>query len=291
MALLPQSIDSWTQLNNTDKRDRPFFEPNYDIFWLSKKFQEISQNEKIRNILKEMVDLNKKASLNYWRNQEKTLSSYDICLQAFLLSYLEDFREQVNVTQLCWGIWNIDITNLKKVFKNYWDNNKRSFKKSILFSINFIALLYKKYQNISWSWTNRFDDFLFFQESIESSGETNEISFPYNWENTRIIFNFRNWTTEIHIPNIYMWYYWENNKLLSELFDENNPFETNEKLNFIFPLWYRGFVFPLINVTKITIVSQKDNREYSKQEYNKLNDYRLKTGRFYFSAISRLKFW
>ena len=46
----------------------------------------------------------------------------------------------------------------------------------------------------------------------------------------------------------------------SEYLDAQNPFVSLEKLNFLYPMGYRGYTFPLMNVVEIQLL-MRDNTE------------------------------
>lgn len=257
-----------TTLTPQEIKKLPFFMPNCDIFWVWKIWNELLWGKDFKETLDTIIGLNKNAQVQWLfyaeKTQEKILSPDDICLQAFFLSYFESLLAQKEVINILPLIDAMDLTNFYDLFRNYWDKYKRSYKKSMDFSINwFIKLI----QDYDWNgWHLALKEFSDINRNFTYEGEKKYYEFNYEGKHLKIELDFKNATTKLIIEDVYIQ---NNNKLilLSEILNENNPFENLEKLNFILPMGYRGFHFPLLNVTEIKInIQDWPQKIYSRQQ-------------------------
>ncbi len=261
--------------------DLPFYRVNSDPFQVSHRWEKMKVDPDFGAVIQTLWQCNKNAldsGLFHWTwfDSIKQLFADDISLQAFFLSFSEVFREQGRIVDLLWFISNLDLVNFAELFAGYGDGNRRTFHKNMIFNFYWFQQLMKHYEG---NWFQPYDRFTEFRrmwdrshrwiaakihEQMKYYGEVNIQFYQGDGYGTMdFFFNFNTGETRIEMKDFILWgdrdFEW-----FSEYLNKNNPFQNKERLNFLYPMWYRWFIFPMIWVTKIVLRTREKQRyEYT----------------------------
>ena len=276
-----QTIPQIQSIEYKRESELPFYRINSDPFSLSRHWEELKTDPKFWAVMQTLWQCNKNALESgcfHWTkiDGEKQLFADDISLQAFFLSFSEVLREQWKVVDILWFISNLDLVNFAELFTGYGNGKKRVFHKNMVFNFSWFQELMRHYESNGFQPYDKFQEFRRMGErshkwinseinkQMQMYGEVNIQFYQSGWHGTMdFFFNFSTWETRIEMKDFvmdgthkFMWF--------SEYLDSHNPFQEKNKLNFLYPMWYRGFVFPMIWVTKIVLKTREGkSHEYS----------------------------
>lgn len=256
--------------NPIKPKDLPFYQVNWDPFKQVRNWEDIINDPSFWDKLKTIVEFNTVA-LNNWDfdtknyQKRKQLFQEDITLQAFFISWKEVFTELWR----CFSDYKIaeiqDIPDFGEFFSDYWEWEKRTFHNNLVFAIYWLKKLIDEYVRRGFYPDSKlydFDRFHAHKPSIKqriksqqagfgsagadfSNGEFQCWSIGLNW-------NLNKWESVLKI-NDFPYHFWDQLLWFSEFLNKEKPFADIERLNFLFPLGYRGWVFPVINLKEIHV--------------------------------------
>lgn len=251
-------------------KDFPFYQTNWDPFNQKEIWEKIKNNPDFWNNLQAVVEFNKIALESWAFNADKyqkwkKFFEEDMSLQAFFISWMESLNELWRCFNACWIAETQDIPNFWDFFDGYWEWGKRTFYSNLVFTIYWLKKLIDEYVGQDFEpdrYLYDFDKFPAHRQSIKlklkshqrlfgsagadfNSADFHCWSISFNW-------NLDQWETIIKI-NDFPYHFWGKSLWFSEFLDKENPFSDKEKLNFLFPLWYRWWVFPIINLKEFQV--------------------------------------
>lgn len=251
----------------------PFYRTNCDPFYIQPEWESLRKDSRIQSALEDIWKANQNAiARGYFETtpNRKYLFADDISLQAFFLSFAETFHAQKEALDSLGWMCMSDVTNFPDLLQWYGDGKKRRFHNNMLFNFYWFNQLMRTYENQGFQPHDKFPDFVRLWDS------RNDIAFNIKRQRElywnlyiqfyqadgygTMVFSFDFDKGETHVrmkdfvmdgKHNFMWF--------SEFIEQNNPFDSLERLSFLYPMWYRGYTFPLINVTSITLM--KDGKD------------------------------
>lgn len=276
-----QVISQGQTLESKKESDLPFYRVNADPFQVSDRWEKMKADPTFGAVMQTLWQCNQNAlesGLFHWTKVDgaKQLFADDVSLQAFFLSFSEVLREQWRIVDMLWFISNLDLVNFAELFTGYGDGSKRTFHKNMVFNFYWFQQLMRHYEGGGFQPYDKFNAFRRMGDrsqrwiaseihtQMQIYGEVNIQFYQSDGHGTMdFFFNFNTGETRIEMKDFVMWsdmsYMW-----FSEYLNQNNQFEEKQKLNFLYPMWYRWFTFPMIWVTKIVLKTPEGQRhEYS----------------------------
>ncbi len=255
---------------DSEKWQPNLFEVNWDFFAKEDGFEDVIEDPEFRERAERIAKLSAKA---FWNTDVAFLCTH-ICIRAFLNSYAEEFRAQEKVMDTVGMMLREDIFNFGGVFAVGRTNSE--FEKAVIFTLWWFEELIRRY---AWNWfMGAKDKFWDFIHPFMDEDRTIHFEFPQShfnssgWYSAWLQIDLQNKTMNLRLKDhIAINESREQGRAvyLSEYLEANDPFLQNNLLNFLLPMWYRGFIFPLFNVNKITLVDIKGSEE--KKEYAHLS--------------------
>jgi hypothetical protein len=190
------------------------------------------------------------------------LFAEDICVQASLLSYDEDHTAQMWHLNTYGVLPEQYLENLASLFSPYKDMSERRFAKSMAFALSRLNGLIERYERRSELQPSRyFSDTIGFGSGFkdvlrELRGDSTYFYLPYAGTGfrCRVDLDLQRGTTTIAVPDLYRPGSF-GGCLTSAYLRDSDVFSERERENFLLPLAYREWVFPLINVVSIKTTS------------------------------------
>lgn len=269
MHLIPTNTKN-NLLDNIPEKELPFYRANWDPFKIQKEWDRLQNDQSFFEALKEILHFNALAIEQWHFNPSgfmnpKMLYADDISLQAFFISWEESFRE----TGRCYKEFKVDsvsdIPNFSKYFEWYWTGKKRTYHGNIVFLLSRFRDLISLYEKEGFQPADKFGEFTKIGYSVwdvkkwlSNSQKTfwnvnlQFVQLCGMWWHMDFNFNLEKWETSIKMYDFYdLENFW--GKWFSEFLTNNNPFKDRIRINMLFPMGYRGWVFPLINLTEIRL--------------------------------------
>lgn len=237
-----------------EERKPDSFKVNWDFFEREFWFEDISKNPEFLARIEGIAELSARM---FWHSS-MTVDWDDISIRAFLNSWAEDMREQERVYNSAGMLSIEDIVDFRRLFAV--EPTENDFKRAVLFTLWWFQQLVEKYASNGFMGAR--DAFRDMIDPMEYEDGKMYFDFPQYYyqdcggHSAQLVIDLAR--SRMHLKLRDYTYHEESRKqrrriFLSEYFDMHNPFLQHSELNFLFPMWYRWFIFPFFNVDTITL--------------------------------------